>query len=264
MPLPRHLCRYAPTVYVRVRERPRACVFVRARLCVLVSVCECECECVGVCVCACACVHPRVSHELNREIGAAACTAVRSTARGEEGHHLYLSSCGTRCLPLFVAGPISLIRLARTSIFSTRGALFGMQYTSPSGETTPPCHFQPPSANSPKTSTDCVAGLMRSTCGLTPATSALGLGSPLPHLRRGWAHPCHICTRTGLTPATSALGLGPPRSHSAGTGLTPATSALGLGSPLPHLHWDSAHPGRILRDTVNVAVSAHQPTVPAL
>ena len=28
--------------------------------------------------------------------------------------------------------------------------------------------------------------------GLTPATSAPGLGSPLPHLRRDWAHPCHI------------------------------------------------------------------------
>ncbi len=55
--------------------------------------------------------------------------------------------------------------------------------------------------------------------GLTAATSAPGLGSPLPHLHRDWADPCHICT---------------------GTGLTPATSALGLGSPLPHLHWDWA------------------------
>jgi hypothetical protein len=45
----------------------------------------------------------------------------------------------------------------------------------------------------------------------------LRLGSPLPHLRRDWAHRCHICT---------------------GTGLTAATSALGLGSPLPHLHRD--------------------------
>jgi hypothetical protein len=42
--------------------------------------------------------------------------------------------------------------------------------------------------------------------GLTPATSAPGLGSPLPHLHRDWARPCHICTRTGLTPATSAPG----------------------------------------------------------
>ena len=46
-------------------------------------------------------------------------------------------------------------------------------------------------------------------------TSAPGLRSPLPHLRRDWAHPCRICT---------------------GTALTPATSAPGLGSPLPHLH----------------------------
>jgi hypothetical protein len=48
----------------------------------------------------------------------------------------------------------------------------------------------------------------------TPATSALGLGSPLPHrdwappLRhrhRDWTHPCHIGTGTGPTPATPAL-----------------------------------------------------------
>jgi hypothetical protein len=50
--------------------------------------------------------------------------------------------------------------------------------------------------------------------GLTPATSAPGLGSPLPHLQRdwgstlprlsrGWAYPCHICIRTALIPAPS-------------------------------------------------------------
>ena len=32
--------------------------------------------------------------------------------------------------------------------------------------------------------------------GLTPATSARGLGSPLPRLHRDWAHPCHICAGT--------------------------------------------------------------------
>ena len=46
--------------------------------------------------------------------------------------------------------------------------------------------------------------------GLAPATSAPGLGSPLPHLRRDWAHRCHICTRTGLTAAASAPGPGSP------------------------------------------------------
>ena len=30
-----------------------------------------------------------------------------------------------------------------------------------------------------------------------PATSAPGLGSPVPHLHRDWAHPCHICVGTG-------------------------------------------------------------------
>ena len=43
--------------------------------------------------------------------------------------------------------------------------------------------------------------------GLTPATSALGLGSPLPQLRRNRAHPYHIGNGTGLTPASSAPGL---------------------------------------------------------
>jgi hypothetical protein len=56
---------------------------------------------------------------------------------------------------------------------------------------------------------------------LSPATSASGPGSPLPHLHRDRAHPCRICTGTGLTPATSA-----PRP----------------GSPLPHLHRDRAQP----------------------
>jgi hypothetical protein len=28
-----------------------------------------------------------------------------------------------------------------------------------------------------------------------------GRGSPHPHLRRDWAHPCHICSGTGLAPA---------------------------------------------------------------
>jgi hypothetical protein len=62
--------------------------------------------------------------------------------------------------------------------------------------------------------------------------SASGLGSPLPHLHRDWAHPCHICSGIGDACSASAL-------HSAlrhrdwahpchictGTGLTPATSA---------------------------------------
>ena len=31
------------------------------------------------------------------------------------------------------------------------------------------------------------------------ATSAPGLGTPLPHLLRDWAHPCHICAGAGHT-----------------------------------------------------------------
>ncbi len=78
------------------------------------------------------------------------------------------------------------------------------------------------------------------------ATSAPGLGSPLPHLHRDWAHPCHICTGTRLAPATSAPGLGSPLPHlhrdwalschiCTGTRLAPSASAPGLGSPPPHL-----------------------------
>jgi hypothetical protein len=44
-------------------------------------------------------------------------------------------------------------------------------------------------------------------------------------------HVAHVCAGTGLTPPTSAPGLGPPLPCHirAGTGLTPA---------LPHLCWD--------------------------
>jgi hypothetical protein len=84
---------------------------------------------------------------------------------------------------------------------------------------------------------------------LVDIDGALGLGSSLPHLRRDWAHPCHICAGTGLSPATSALRLGSALPHlhwdwalctqpcriRAGTGLSPATSAPGPGS-MPHSH----------------------------
>jgi hypothetical protein len=80
------------------------------------------------------------------------------------------------------------------------------------------------------------------TAGSARDTVRPGLGSPLPHLRRDWAHPCHIRTRTGLTPchigtgtglavATSAPGSGSPFHIGTGTGSAPATSAPGLGSP---------------------------------
>ena len=79
---------------------------------------------------------------------------------------------------------------------------------------------------------------------LAAATSAPGLGSPLPHLHQDWAHRCRICAGTGLAPLpTSAQGLGSPLPTSApglglapshtgtGTALFAATSAPGLGSP---------------------------------
>ena len=49
--------------------------------------------------------------------------------------------------------------------------------------------------------------------GLTPPTSAPGLGSPFPHPPKGGAHPSHICTGagTGAAPCLVLLGVGPPR-----------------------------------------------------
>ena len=40
--------------------------------------------------------------------------------------------------------------------------------------------------------------------GAHPTTSAPGPGLPLPHLHRNWHRPSHICAATGPTPATSA------------------------------------------------------------
>jgi hypothetical protein len=46
------------------------------------------------------------------------------------------------------------------------------------------------------------------------AVGVLATGAvPLPHLHRDWAHRCHICTGTGLTAATSARALGSPLPH---------------------------------------------------
>jgi hypothetical protein len=80
----------------------------------------------------------------------------------------------------------------------------------------------------------------------TPATSAPGLRSPLPHLQQDRARPSHICTGAAPTAPTSAPGLGRTLPHlhqdcahrthiCTGTGPTAPTSAPGLGPPLPQL-----------------------------
>ncbi len=62
-----------------------------------------------------------------------------------------------------------------------------------------------------------------------PAATTALCTSPLPHLRRDSARPCHICAGTRPAPATSAPGLGSPLWHiCAGTRPAPATSAPGL------------------------------------
>ncbi len=68
--------------------------------------------------------------------------------------------------------------------------------------------------------------------GLTPATSAPGLGSRLPRRHRDWAHSLRTSAPgLGSPPPTSAPGMGSPLHVCTGTGLTAATSAPGLGSP---------------------------------
>jgi hypothetical protein len=52
-----------------------------------------------------------------------------------------------------------------------------------------------------------------------------------PHLSRDWAHPSHICAGTGLTPATSATGLGPPLPHRR----MRIKAVAALSRPLPRL-----------------------------
>ena len=71
---------------------------------------------------------------------------------------------------------------------------------------------------------------------------------------RATRSPCHICTRTGLTAATSAPGLGSPLPHLHRDRGSPlphlhgdrphrsATSAPGPASPLPYLHRDWGSP----------------------
>jgi hypothetical protein len=59
-------------------------------------------------------------------------------------------------------------------------------------------------------------------------TSAPGIGSFLPRLRRDWAHSCHVCAGTGLIPATSAPGLGSSPARCGWTGPTPLGGGAGV------------------------------------
>jgi hypothetical protein len=69
--------------------------------------------------------------------------------------------------------------------------------------------------------------------GLTPTASAPGPGSPLPHLHRDWAQPCHICTSTRL--ANLLLDWAHRCRFCAQAGLTPPRSAPGLGLAPSHI-----------------------------
>ncbi len=84
--------------------------------------------------------------------------------------------------------------------------------------------------------------------------TAAAASTPRTHERaraHGWAHPVHLCTGTGLTPSTSAPGLGSPRpplhrdwahprpASAAGLGSPPASICTGTGlTPGQHLHRD--------------------------
>jgi hypothetical protein len=74
--------------------------------------------------------------------------------------------------------------------------------------------------------------------------------SPLPHLHRDSAHPYHICTKTGLTTATSAPRLGSPLATSApGLGSPLPHLHQDWAQLLPHLHRDWVRLCRICTGT---------------
>ena len=80
--------------------------------------------------------------------------------------------------------------------------------------------------------------------------------------RPNWAHPCHICTGTGLTPARSAPGLNSPLPHlHRDWAHSPATSAPGLGSPLPALLRDWTCPCHICTAALWGRGRASRPTL---
>jgi hypothetical protein len=89
-----------------------------------------------------------------------------------------------------------------------------------------------------------------------PATSAPGLGPPLPHLHRdrltparmrwGWAHPAHICIGTGAHPPHLHRDWFTRDLHR--DWAHPATSAPRPGSPPPHLHRDRDEQRRRVAD----------------
>ena len=72
------------------------------------------------------------------------------------------------------------------------------------------------------------------------ASEGSGLGAPLPHRHRDWAHFCHVC-------------------HVCiGAGLSPPTSAPGLGSPLPHPPHNLARIGNNCTGTGNAVPAPHR------
>jgi hypothetical protein len=76
-------------------------------------------------------------------------------------------------------------------------------------------------------------------CGLTAAaTSAPGLGSLLPHLRRDWAHAGHVSAGAGFTPASICSTPWPTPDICAGSGLTAAHLRRGIrASPGHRQRW---------------------------
>ena len=80
--------------------------------------------------------------------------------------------------------------------------------------------------------------------GLNAATSAPGPSSLLPHLRKDWAHCCHICTGTVLTRATSAPGLVSLKQRPCGVGPSRERAAVEWSRCMPMMYaCQGAHPG---------------------
>jgi hypothetical protein len=93
--------------------------------------------------------------------------------------------------------------------------------------------------------------------GLTPATSAPGLGSRLPHLHRDWAHPCHIFIGTGLTACRPHAGrMCAGASVPVHIGQASRGAKLRHGNPLPGLR----RPGRSAYPPLHTRTHEHART----
>ena len=164
----------------------RACVRARARA--RVCVCVCMCVCLGVCVCACVCLCVSVFACVRAFMCVCECGVFSSMCFGRS--KAPCPADGRTHVPRWTVE----FPCMRDGVLTLRRIASSRDYTTPTSTAGAPCRrLCAGTASIPPTS---APGLLT---GLTPATSAPGLGSP-----------SHIC-RTG--PLCTPL---PPSAYSAG------------------------------------------------